>query len=66
MRVRIDRAKCVGGGNCVLSAPNVFAQDDADGLVMLLVETPPQSESEGVRQAEALCPGRVISIEEQD
>ena len=66
MRVKIDRAKCVGGGNCVLSAPKVFAQDDADGLVILLADSPPQSESEAVRQAEALCPGRVISIEEQD
>jgi ferredoxin len=62
IRVEIDRTKCVGGGNCVMSAPNVFAQDDRDGLVILLNPSPPETESAAVRQAEELCPGRVISV----
>jgi ferredoxin len=62
MRIRIDRSKCIGGGNCVVSAPNIFSQDDNDGLVILLSEHPPKGDEEAVRQAEAQCPGRVISI----
>jgi len=64
MRVKIDRRKCVGGGNCVLAAPDVFTQDDSDGLVILLDGNPPPEAHRGVLEAESLCPGRVISIEQ--
>lgn len=62
MRVTIDRSKCVGSGNCMLTAPEVFEQDD-DGIVVLLNATPPEGQHELVRQAVELCPARVISTD---
>jgi ferredoxin len=63
MRIVIDRSKCVGGGNCVLTAPAVFTQDDEDGLVLVLNSTPPADQWEAVRLAAELCPAKVISVE---
>jgi ferredoxin len=40
MRVTVDREACVGSGNCALSAPAVFAQDEDDGRVMTVTDTP--------------------------
>lgn len=62
MRVIVDRSKCVGGGNCVRSAPAVFGQDDENGLVILLQEQPPESEKAGVEEAVDLCPVHAIDI----
>lgn len=58
MRVVVDRDKCIGAGQCVYVAPEVFDQDD-DGLVILLKEDV-DSDTEDVRQAEELCPARAI------
>jgi ferredoxin len=66
MRIKIDRSKCVGGGNCVLNAPAVFTQDNEDGLVVVLDETPPESEGEAVRLAIELCPAKVISLDPEE
>jgi len=41
LRVKIDLEKCVVAGHAVLARPGVFAQDDADGIVILLQEPPP-------------------------
>lgn len=62
MRVTIDRSKCVGSGNCMMTAPEVFEQDD-DGIVVLLNAAPPESQHAAVRQAVELCPARVISTD---
>jgi ferredoxin len=42
----------------------VFSQNDEDGLVILLNEFPAKEDYDAVRQAEELCPGRVISVGE--
>ncbi|EME53077.1 ferredoxin [Amycolatopsis decaplanina] len=36
MRLEVDRERCVGAGMCVLTAPEVFGQDEEDGRVRLL------------------------------
>ncbi|MGP4914361.1 ferredoxin [Brachybacterium tyrofermentans] len=65
MQIDVDRAVCVGAGQCALTAPDVFDQDD-DGLVVLLDPNAAEDpESEGgtvVRDAEALCPSRAIRV----
>ena len=60
----VDHNKCVGGGQCVVAAPNVFTQGEDDGLVVVLDLTPPPSEYEAVREAARLCPVLCISVEE--
>ncbi|WP_067693078.1 ferredoxin [Nocardia jejuensis] len=60
MRVVVDRGRCIGAGQCVYVAPEIFDQDD-DGLVILLKEdVVKDSDTEDVRQAEILCPARAI------
>lgn len=60
MSISADRDRCVGGGQCVLAAPEVFDQDD-DGLVVVLQEDPPPELAGDVRTAAKLCPARVIT-----
>jgi ferredoxin len=64
MRVRVDEDRCIGAGLCALTAPDVFDQRDDDGVVRLLVDSPPPDAHEAVREAEVRCPALVISIEE--
>lgn len=60
MKISLDKSKCVASGQCVLSAPDVFDQDD-DGIVMLLDEDPPEMEYENVKQAARVCPVGLIT-----
>lgn len=62
--VRIDEHKCIGAGQCVLAAPEVFDQREEDGIVVLLQPHPPASLASGVLRAAKLCPARVIVVEE--
>ncbi|MFE3743374.1 ferredoxin [Streptomyces sp. NPDC059134] len=47
MRVTVDQESCVGAGQCVLNAPDVFDQDD-DGFVVLLNEAPGAEDRDAV------------------
>jgi ferredoxin len=62
VHIDVDRDVCVGAGNCVLTLPEVFDQDD-DGIVDLLQSDPPDSEGPMVGRAVRLCPSGAISIE---
>jgi ferredoxin len=64
MHVTIHEEKCIGAGQCVLSAPSVFDQRDDDGVVILLNADPSDSEGADVRDAAALCPAAVIEVGE--
>jgi ferredoxin len=54
----------VGAGQCVLAAPEVFDQDDDEGLVVLLQEEPNAELVEGVRDAVSRCPSMAIEAQE--
>jgi len=62
--VRIDQSGCIGSGQCVLAAPDVFDQSDDDGLGVVLVPEPPADLLPGVRDAVDRCPAQVVTLEE--
>lgn len=62
VHVRADRDVCIGAGMCVLTAGAVFDQDD-DGIVVVLDETP--ADAEAARQAVANCPSGALSLTER-
>jgi len=64
MRIVANTEVCVGAGQCVLTEPTVFDQNDDDGTVIVLVEHPEGEQAEGARQAIGLCPSRALSREE--
>lgn len=63
MKVRLDQHKCVSGGQCVFSAPEVFDQREEDGIAVLLMEDVPAELLDGVREAVDICPARAIMLE---
>ena len=46
---------------CVLTAPAVFDQDDAEGLVVLLVAEPEGDDALAAAEAVQLCPAQALS-----
>lgn len=61
MRIEADRDLCISAGNCVMSAPAVFDQDD-DGIVEVLVDEVPEGEVPHVRDAVKLCPAEALRL----
>ena len=57
----IDREVCIGSGNCVRFAGEVFDQD-AEAIVVLLQDEPAPELHEAVRQAAAGCPTGAIEV----
>jgi ferredoxin len=64
MRIKADTEVCVGSGQCVLTEPAVFDQDD-DGIVVLLTDQPDEQAAARAREAVNLCPSRALSIVEE-
>jgi ferredoxin len=64
MRIVADTTRCVGAGQCVLSEPSVFDQDEDDGTVVVLVERPGGPELASVREAVDTCPSQALSLTE--
>jgi ferredoxin len=62
VRVIVDRDACIGSGNCVLTVPDVFDQDE-EGTVVLLTDDPIGLEDE-VSLAALQCPAQAITVEE--
>ena len=61
-KVRVDRTKCQGYGNCAFAAPNVFVLDQSDRPEY--TELVDDSELDEVKGAIEICPTQAISIVE--
>lgn len=64
MKVEVDQDVCVGSGQCLLTAPDVFDQRDEDAIVELLDAEPPAEQHQVVRHAAAGCPAAAITVHE--
>jgi ferredoxin len=61
VRITADTEVCVGAGQCVLTEPTVFDQDD-DGIVVLATDHPDGQAATRARDAVSLCPSQALSI----
>lgn len=62
-RIEIDLDICIGAGQCVLTAPGVFTQDD-DGFSTLLPGLEDGAGDPMVREAARACPVSAITVSE--
>jgi ferredoxin len=63
MKIRIDKASCVGNARCAAVAPGLFPLDENGYIQVDEIEVPPGME-EDARRGAAACPERIILIEE--
>ena len=63
MKIHADRDVCIGAGNCVLAAEDVFDQDD-DATVVVLVDEPSADQESRVRDAVAQCPSGALRLDD--
>jgi ferredoxin len=64
MKVKVHADKCVGAGQCVVLAPDVFDQREEDGVVVLLDEQPASELHDAVRESAMVCPAAAIKLME--
>ncbi|GAA2771794.1 ferredoxin [Streptomyces lavendulae subsp. lavendulae] len=63
MRISLDQDRCIGAGQCALTAPQVFTQDD-DGMGEVLPGREDGHGSPLVREAARACPVSAITVAE--
>ncbi len=63
MRIRVDRTKCIGAGNCVVAAPTVFELDNENKAVVL---DPASVDEKTLWDAAESCPVNAIIIEDDE
>lgn len=63
MKVIVDELRCDAHGQCVDACPEVFALDDDDDVVSVLVEQPDESLREKLERAARICPKAAITIQ---
>jgi ferredoxin len=59
IQVTVDRALCIGSGDCVDTAPNVFQLDDEDKAVVV---DPDGASANEVIEAAGNCPVSAIFV----
>lgn len=62
MRLEANPEICVASGQCVMTAPGVFAQDEQRASVVLLDAEPDGEAAEAAAEAVDLCPSGAIRV----
>jgi ferredoxin len=63
MKVRVDRDRCIGLGNCVAFAPTVFVLDKENKAVVL---DPVLVDEKTLIEAAESCPEQAIIVEDDE
>ncbi|MCQ4212409.1 MULTISPECIES: ferredoxin [Streptomyces] len=61
MKIVADTGKCVGAGQCVRVAPELFDQGEDDGVVVVLDAEPGDELLAAAGEAVDLCPAQALS-----
>jgi ferredoxin len=61
MKVSVITDRCIGAGECIFAAPDVFDVDDG-ARVVLLQSDPPEALRRDVLVAARRCPALVIAV----
>jgi ferredoxin len=64
VRIVVDLLKCESNGMCVSAAPGLFDLNDDDELVVLN-ESPPESDRSAAEAAVRMCPKQALSLYEE-
>lgn len=64
MKIRIDKARCVGNARCAAVSAELFKLDDDGYIAVSEIDVPPGMEALARRGARA-CPERIIVVEEE-
>lgn len=64
MRITADRERCASAGMCALTAPDLFDQDEEDGRVIVLNDTPAAEDARDAADAIGLCPSGALTAAE--
>ena len=65
LKIRIDKAACVGNARCAAVAPELFPLDDNGYIQVTEIDVPPGQEELARRGARA-CPERIIVVEDDE
>lgn len=63
LRISVDQDVCIGAGQCVEAAREVFDQRDEDGIVSLRQANPDPELYDKVAEALRRCPSGAIRVE---
>ncbi len=63
MKVVVNLDVCDAHGECVAEAPEIFALDDDDDVVRVLMEEPDEGHLRAAERAAQSCPVQAIVIE---
>lgn len=65
MKIRIDKARCVGNARCAAVSGTLFPLDEDGYIAVSEIDVPPGQEQLARRGARA-CPERIIVIEDDE
>ena len=63
IRIEVDRALCIGSGDCVDTAPDVFQLDDEEKAVVV---DPDGAPADDILEAAQNCPVDAIIVTDED
>jgi ferredoxin len=63
IRIRVDRGLCIGSGDCVDTAPDVFELDSEDKAVVI---DPDGADEDLIVEAASNCPVTAIFVDGED
>ncbi|GAA4240040.1 ferredoxin [Actinomadura meridiana] len=66
MHITTDTDSCIGSGQCALALPEIFDQDDTEGKVLLINDSPDRELHDDVREAAYRCPMQAITVTEAE